>query len=282
MKKVIVAYVPVLHQGYRKFFEKYATEGVLSLYVIPDELLVRFDELRKDIRRLSAHDAATAVNAWKIFPEVGLADEPRLENLRGVNVPVVMPDDDLSRTFAAEHLPQNYVMFDASIFLRWDRTKVLAERVVEANRQVSHEAFDREVIAMCFRQAERATNLWRQVAGAIVLNGKVLLIAENRQLPSPQTPYYEGDARSFFKQGLHIELTTDEHAEARLIGEAARQGIALSGASLYLTTFPCPPCAKLVGTAGICRLYFAEGYAMLDGERVLRDSNIELIRVEMK
>src|SRR3989338_7696518 len=254
MKKVIVAYVPVLYQGYRKFFEKYATEGVLSLYVIPDELLVRFDDLRKDIRRLSAHDAATAVNGWKIFPGVGIGDEPRLENLRGVNVPVVMPDDDLSRTFAAEHLPQNYVMFDASIFLRWDRTKVLAERVVEANRQVSHEAFDREVIAMCFRQAERATNLWRQVAGAIVLNGK----------------------------GLHIELTTDEHAEARLIGEAARQGIALSGASLYLTTFPCPPCAKLVGTAGICRLYFAEGYAMLDGERVLRDSNIELIRVEMK
>ena len=36
------------------------------------------------------------------------------------------------------------------------------------------------------------------------------------------------------------------HAEARLIAAAAREGRATAGAVLYVTDFPCPPCAKLI------------------------------------
>ena len=84
----------------------------------------------------------------------------------------------------------------------------------------------------------------------------------------------------FFKRGVHIELTTDAHAESRLISEAANRGISIAGADLYVTTFPCPPCAKVVAPSGIRRCYFASGYAMLDGERVLRDADIEIVFVE--
>ena len=110
----------------------------------------------------------------------------------------------------------------------------------------------------------------------------MLLAAHNTQVPSPRTPYYEGDPRMFFKRGLHFELTTDDHAERRLIAEAARRGIALEGSDLFVTTFPCPPCGKQVAHTGFRRCYFAEGYAVLDSERILRDNSIEIIRVEMK
>ena len=38
MKKIILAYIPVLHQGYRQFFEKYVSE-VQTLYILGNELI---------------------------------------------------------------------------------------------------------------------------------------------------------------------------------------------------------------------------------------------------
>lgn len=279
---VLVAYVPVLHAGYRRFFEKCRTSGIRSLYILDLCYIHEVEQLRKEVRQLEPVDAISAVDSWEIFHEVGLADVSRVENLRGIQVHVVMPDDEVSRVFAKKYLPDNYVTFDRSIFLRWDRAKILAENPVVPDRVVSRDEFDRYIIACCFREAEQATNLWRHVGAVIVRNEEVVLAGCNTQMPHEWTPYMEGDARSFFKQGLHVELTTDEHAEARLIGEAARRGIPLEGTLLYLTTFPCPPCAKLVARAGFSRIYYAEGYAMLDGERILKDQDVEIVFVETK
>jgi dCMP deaminase len=65
-----------------------------------------------------------------------------------------------------------------------------------------------------------------------------------------------------------------------LIAEAAREGISTKGAVVYVTDFPCPPCAKLIAGAGISRLYFRTGYAVLDGEDVLAEAGVEVVRVE--
>ena len=47
---------------------------------------------------------------------------------------------------------------------------------------------------------------------------------------------------------------------------------------MYVTDFPCPPCAKLIAAAGIARLYFREGYAVLDGSDVLEGAGIEVVQ----
>ena len=41
----------------------------------------------------------------------------------------------------------------------------------------------------------------------------------------------------------------------------------------------CPPCAKLIAGAGVAKLYFREGYAVLDGEDVLEAAGVEVVRV---
>ena len=46
---IIVAYVPVLHEGYRRFFEKYKKSKLLLL---GDEIKTKFVPLVKDIRAL--------------------------------------------------------------------------------------------------------------------------------------------------------------------------------------------------------------------------------------
>lgn len=290
MSKVILAYVPVLHEGYRQFFSRHGDARVI--YVWGEALIREHDHLRKDVRALPPLAIVNALWAWVAcrhiqFDDSGscpirIAHPALLERLGDDGAAVVMPDDDEHRALAAKYLAGVAVEFDRSVFLRWDRSTVLAEEAVRSERVVPFEGFVAEMMQHAYAEVERATNLWRRVGAVIARGGQVLLAAANVQVPSAHTPYYEGDPRMFFKRGLHFELTTDEHAEARLIAEAAADGIPLRGADLFVTTFPCPPCAKLVARAGLARLYFATGYAKLDGERILRERGIEIIQVEMK
>jgi len=50
------------------------------------------------------------------------------------------------------------------------------------------------------------------------------------------------------------------HAEMSAITDAARKGIAIEGATLYCTTFPCNLCAKHIVASGIKRLVYLEPY----------------------
>ena len=105
--------------------------------------------------------------------------------------------------------------------------------------------------------------------------------AHNEHRPTEYSPYLNGDPRNDFSRGVHMELSTAIHAEALLVGRAARTGVALAGADLYVSTFPCPACARLVAEAGFRRCFFAGPYAVLDGDDVLRAAGVELIWVDL-
>lgn len=50
------------------------------------------------------------------------------------------------------------------------------------------------------------------------------------------------------------------HAEINALAQAARIGVAVNGATAYLTTYPCWPCTKALLNAGIARVVYAESY----------------------
>ena len=50
------------------------------------------------------------------------------------------------------------------------------------------------------------------------------------------------------------------HAEANAIVQAARNGMRIEGASIYVTASPCWGCFRLIGNAGIVRIVFGEFY----------------------
>jgi cytidine deaminase len=58
-----------------------------------------------------------------------------------------------------------------------------------------------------------------------------------------------------------IEFGRAVHAEMTAITGAALRGIALKGATLYTTTFPCHNCAKHIVSTGIARVVYVEPYA---------------------
>lgn len=272
--KVIIAYVPVLHRGYRDFF---AAEKADKLYLLDQEFLDEFKYLQKDLRSLKQEDAKKAIESLGLFRSVEILNKKKIAEVK--NVSIVMPDEEEMRIIAEKYLPGHEIRFK-NIFLRWDPKKVLEEKQVRYERTISYEGLAKEMMDKAIYESKKAPNLWRQVGAVVARDGNILVAGFNKQVPNQHTPYYEGDARMFFKKGINIELTTDQHAESVVIAEAARKGIALEGADLYINTFPCPPCAKIVAAAGIKRCYFSSGYAMLDGERILRDNGVEIIQVK--
>lgn len=67
------------------------------------------------------------------------------------------------------------------------------------------------------------------------------------------------------------------HAETNALAQAARHGISIEGAEVYLTTFPCWNCFRQLISAGVTKVVFADGYRI--NPRVLtaaRDSGIKV------
>jgi dCMP deaminase len=50
------------------------------------------------------------------------------------------------------------------------------------------------------------------------------------------------------------------HAEANALVQAARNGVNINGADIYITASPCWNCFKLLANAGIKRIFFGEFY----------------------
>lgn len=50
------------------------------------------------------------------------------------------------------------------------------------------------------------------------------------------------------------------HAEANAIAQAAKHGVAINDAELYVTASPCLTCFKLITNAGIKAVYYKEFY----------------------
>lgn len=238
----------------------------------------QFRPLQKDIRALEPALIKTSLEA--LFPgrAVMVADSRQLSVMANKDVEFVMPDEEVSRAVAEQFLTGKKIEF-VSVFLRWDRAKSTVDQEIEAHEIISHEEFDRRMMTLAQSLKGKSADWWRQIGAVAVKEGDVLLAAFNRHVPDEQQPYLDGDPRADFSRGDHIEVSTALHAEAGLIADAAKKGTSLAGASLYVTTFPCPNCAKLVAYAGIKKLFFEEGYAMVDGQRILADNAITIVRV---
>jgi len=273
-KEVLIAYIPVLHEGYRKLL---ASHPDAEVFVFSKEIIAEFKHLRKDVRALDPDLIVSSLAGWG--RESQLLDAVSIQKIVALKVKVIMPDEDVSKTIAEKYFSNSGVIFE-SIFLRWDTQASLAQKEVNPDAVVSESEFDRLMIATAEKEAKKSSDFWRHIGALVVKDGKIILKAHNRILPTEQTVYIEGDSRGNFHKGDHVELTMALHGEIGLVAEAARQGISLEGTSMYVTTFPCPPCAKAVAFSGIKKLYFSDGYGMLDGEEVLRARGVEIIKVK--
>lgn len=274
MNTLVIAYVPVIHEGYLRFMREIPDDARIAL--CGQDIMGRFPWIKKDIRAVAPGIAARMLSAV-LAREVSVLTEEVVEEAWASRAKIVAPDEEEVRHLADSLFPQSEREF-RSVFLRWDRKKVLSAEDIDAPV-----AEDLSVHGAWMERARLAAggscDWWLQVGAVLVPVSGDPLVAKNEHVPDGRMPYVLGDPRSFFSAGIHDDLTTAEHAEARLIGEAAQHGISLSGASLYVTVFPCPRCARLIARAGISRLYFQGGFSTLRGAEDLRARGVELYRL---
>lgn len=273
---VILAYVPVLHQGYWQLFSEHpeATE----LYLISDDVAAEFTPVHKELRALDQALVIKALESWKRFEKISVADKNTLSQLNSKSTQILAPDEVVSTEVAKTYLP-NCTLKTSSIFLRWDKKSATQASPVAITATVSTEEAAKRFMQTAITEGNTSSDWWRQVGAVAVRDGQVIAQAHNTHLPSEQQPYAEGDPRAHFHKGDNIQATTAIHAEAKLIAEAAAQGSVLKDAELFVTDFPCPVCAKSIAHAGFKKLYFVKGYSLLDGERVLKHAGVEVLQV---
>ena len=276
-KKAIICYAPVLHEGYRRFLEKYAEA---DLFILGQDLISQFDYLYKEIRALEPEKVKKAVEAWGIFPKVGILNTRTLTKISKDYDKFILPREDIMEEIAEKYLKNKKVTFD-EVFLRWDKHNTTKKFPVNPDRKITRARFDKEMMLTAHKIRKRSSDWWRRIGAVIVKNGEVIISAYNKHVPSEHMSFVNGDPRSGFHKGDHLELSTAIHSETWAIAEAAKKGLKLSGTSIYVTTFPCPPCSKLIAYSGIKKLYYTVGYGVLDGESILKQNGVEIIFVDV-
>lgn len=299
MKQCIIVYLPVLHQGYLQLFNTY---NKADIFICNENLIERidqeFDYLRKEIRAISPDQAEVVLEAVlknRNISQIGMNDLALLDHPKQE---VILPQEDIFLWLAEHFLSKSAVHFEPT-FLRWNRQNSLEKKKITSSLTMPAKTFSanlQKIVAQAKAEADLSSDWWRQVAAVVFseesneqaqttsrsekISEKIIAVAHNHHVPSPYTPYIDSDPRNAFHKGEHIDLSTAIHAEAALIADCARRGIPLRGVSMYVSTFPCPVCAKQIAASGITTLYYSDGYSMLDGERVLTDAEVSIVAIQ--
>lgn len=112
------------------------------------------------------------------------------------------------------------------------------------------------------RQVATRSTCNRKHVGAVVVRDRMILATGYNG--SVRGSAHCDDEGHLMEDG-HCVRTV--HAEANAIVQAARNGMRLEGADIYVTASPCFGCFKLIANAGIRRIAFLEFYR---DERIYR------------
>jgi dCMP deaminase len=115
-------------------------------------------------------------------------------------------------------------------------------------------SWDEYFMAIAREVATRST-CDRKHVGAVIVRDKIILATG-----------YNGSVRGLphcDDEGHLIEdghCVRTIHAEANAIVQAARNGVRIDGADIYVTASPCFGCFKLIANAGLARIVYGEFY----------------------
>jgi dCMP deaminase len=269
-------YLPVLHAGYESFLG--GLSDVDEILLLGRGFAADFPVLGKEIRALDPARAAAYLTGAGYGPVRVIEPGDLPGTITAAEI--VAPDEDVLRDLLDKYGWTDRTTF-VRTFLRWDRPWSLARLPAGYTGTLDATELSRRLMGAAAGAAERSSDWWRQVGAVAARGGEVIDTARNAHQPTDYSPYIDGDPRNNFHRGERADLSTALHAEAAIVARAAREGYPLAGADLYVTTFPCPACARLVAAAGFARCYFAGPYAVLAGDDVLRAAGVELIWVDL-
>jgi len=115
----------------------------------------------------------------------------------------------------------------------------------------------------------------RKAVGAVIVRERTIL-----------STGYNGSVRGMphcTEAGCDLEnghCVATVHAEANAIIQAARNGVGINGADIYVTASPCWYCFKLIVNSGITRIFYGEFYRDEKSLRVAQQCGLTLVSME--
>lgn len=278
MTKKIVLFMPVIHTGYISFLEKHK-EGV---FLIGNSILEKweeYDHLKRDLRTMDFKKIQEIIKNSNLVKKIEILETNNLDLLKKEN-DFILPNEDVSHWFADNYLKNKDITYE-NTFLRWNKPITTREVTPIPNITISESDFDKQTILNAEKIGKKSANWWRQV-GVILINEnkEVVLSSYNKHVPTQYNIEVYGDMRTCFDAGEQHELSNSIHGEADLIATAAKEGILTNNCSIYVTTFPCPTCAKLIVSAGIKNVYYKDGYSLSDAEQILNIGQVKITLVK--
>lgn len=124
-----------------------------------------------------------------------------------------------------------------------------------------------------------------QVGAVIVKDGKVISLGANRAIPDQchirgcqRIELYGEDS----KNHRNPEDCRAIHSEVDAITNAAKAGISVDGATIYITRYPCEACARAIVASGIKYVYWGREQSISDQTmRILNSAGIEYTWVKV-
>jgi dCMP deaminase len=276
----LLAFMPVIHRGYEQVLAKLGPGAQVLL--LGASFGDQHPVVRKEIRALAPDRVAEYLAAG--FPQLSVRVVEKSDLVEAVTGPVlVVPDERLMHEIVeAYDLGSRADIRFERTFLRWDRDWAELQNPVDIFPRY---ADSDDVMRLARKVAKLSTSSgdwWRQVGAIAVRRGRILVTGVNEHMPSDYSPYVIGDPRNEYRKGDRADLSTALHAEAAVVAKAARSRVQLEGADLFVTTFPCPQCARLIAATGFARCFYTSGYSVLNGAEVLEAAGVELHYVDVQ
>lgn len=276
----LLLYLPALHASYIQLFNKWAGRADV-LYILGQDIIDQFPILEREIRAIDPDTMQKVMRGSNYFPHVEVIYLSDLERIaKDEDCQLIMTDELISDELREKYFPKREIIQE-KLFLRFDEKIVKAARKeVEYHGTVSEDQFDQKIMSKCLTEKEKSSDWFLRVGAALVIDDPLEIRFDyNHRMPSPHALWSIGDIRTYTPYGTDTHTRTTLHAEQALLAHAARDGVKVEGASIYVTTFPCPDCSQLIAESGITRVYFKDGYSQLSVDDVFTAYKIEVVKV---
>lgn len=141
--------------------------------------------------------------------------------------------------------------------------------------------WDEYFIDMAILAARRSNCVSRQVGAVITVDNQVVATGYNG---APKHLHHCIDAGGCLRKLNNIESGTRQeicravNAEQNAIISAAVKGVSIKGGTLYVNTYPCSICTRMLINAEIKRIVYDSDYSDPLSKEMLDESGIEVVR----
>lgn len=272
---VIIGTFAIIHRGYLDILDKYQDADI---FILSDDLAQKLYKLEIDLRKMPLKKIIKLLSS--LNRNIEILDENNIDQVKGHNQIILIEDDvieALRKKYLAYH--PNIIIENGFYYHAQENVQKAEEKSVDLIK--NYKETDIQFMKRALILAAESGCFWRQIASIIVKNEKIIYQAYNEMLPNKDECYKLGCIRDNLEPGTKTEHCSAIHSEASCIAQAAKDGFSLKGASIYVTTFPCPACAKLIAQSGIKKCFYNIGWANFDGERVMQAAGVEIIKIDL-